>query len=82
MNILPRVEEAMRLHCDGSLPNSRIEKRRKCISAPKFHGGGAARSPADGADRIVFNSDRETVVSPGESHLNFWIETRTVLRFD
>ena len=59
-----RVEKAMRLHCDGSLPKSRIEKRRKCISAPKFHGGGAARSQANGADRIVFNSYRETVVSP------------------
>jgi hypothetical protein len=25
---------------------------------------------------------RRKVIAAGESHLNFWIETRTVLRFD
>jgi hypothetical protein len=30
------------------------------IFAAKLRSGGAARSPDDGADRIVFNSDRET----------------------
>jgi|WetSurMetagenome_2_1015567.scaffolds.fasta_scaffold464457_1 hypothetical protein len=40
------------------------KKRQKCSFAPKPHGGGVARSPADGADRIVFNSDRATFVSP------------------
>jgi hypothetical protein len=65
MNILPEVEEAMRLHRNDSRPGSGNRKKRgKCFSAPKLQNSGVATGPGDYAECFVCNSDFDAIISP------------------
>jgi sRNA-binding protein len=72
------LRDSVRVHLDGSPSEEVVDDRAREMAKAQL-AKNAARNAAKRARELAEANAKDVT---GESHLNFWIETRAVLRFD